>query len=98
MWKTLDVRDSQEKGTIETIIYITVFLTGIIGLFGSDAKMISFYISVISIVTGLIRCQNNILIKILFWLFLISTVAVTIYVIVLFFSCVKGFSDCVTAY
>lgn len=79
-------KKSNEK--TEVIIYTCLFLVGIAGLFiSNNYENIFFLISLISIVTGFIRCRNSRLIKVLFWLFLLAIVLYFIAFIVLMYAC-----------
>ena len=78
----------KKKETKEAIVYSVLFFIGLLGLFTfKSVKGIFFLISLISIVTGFIKCPNNKFIKILFWLFLICVVTYIIFIIVLVFTC-----------
>lgn len=79
------------------IICLCLFFIGIIGLFTIDNyKVLFFFTALISIVTGFIKYQNNKLIKVLFWLFLISVIAYYILIIIIIYTCVDAISkwDC----
>lgn len=90
-----NIIESKRKETKEAIVYIVLFFIGLLGLFTSEsAKGIFFLISLISIVTGFIKCSNNKFIKILFWLFLICIAIYIIFIIVLVFTCANAVANC----
>lgn len=81
---------SKKKELKESIIYIIIFFAGMLGIFISkSAKGIFFIVSLISIVTGLIRCPNSIFIKILFWLYLIGLIFYVIFIFTLISTCIN---------
>ena len=87
--------EAKKKETKEAIIYIVAFFVGLLGLFTSESvKGIFFLISLISIVTGFIKCSNNKFIKVLFWLFLIFIFIYIIFIIVLVFTCANAVANC----
>ena len=87
--------ESKRKESKESIIYIVIFFIGLLGLFTSEsAKGIFFLMSLISIVTGFIKCPNNKFIKVLFWLFLICIILYIIFIIVLVFTCANAVVNC----
>lgn len=91
--------ESKKRESKESIIYIVIFFIGLLGLFTFEsASGIFFLISLISIVTGFIKCPNNKLIKILFWLFFICIVLYIIFIIVMMLACAQVtvgiFSSC----
>ncbi len=89
--------EQQKKEKKNSLICLCIFFIGIIGLFTIDNyKGLFFLVSLISIVTGYIKCQNNKLIKILFWLFLISVIMYFLLIIVIIFTCANTISkwDC----
>lgn len=73
-----------------SMICIVIFFIGLLGLsiFKSSAG-IFFLMSLISIVTGFIKCPNNKFIKVLFWLFLFSVILYILFMIVAAFTCVN---------
>ena len=83
--------ENQKKESKEAYIYIVVFLLGIIGLLSvkDAARGVFFLVSLISIVTGFIKCPNNNTVKILFWLFLTFVIIAIIFLIVLVFTCIN---------
>lgn len=96
--KTIEINQEEiikkrEKNKQGAIICMIIFMLGILGLFLIEKySVICFFLSLFSIVTGFIKYQNNIFIKILFWLFLISIVLYGIVIIILIFTCVDALS------
>ena len=90
--KIIEAKKQESK---EAIIYIVIFFVGVLGLFVCESvKGIFFLISLISIVTGFIKCSNNKFIKLLFWLFLIFIIIYIIFIIVLVFTCSNAVANC----
>ena len=96
--KTIEINQEEiikkrEKDKQGAIICMILFMLGILVLFLIEKySAICFFLSLFSIVTGFIKYQNNIFIKILFWLFLISIVLYGIVIIILIFTCVDALS------
>ena len=85
----------QKQDKRDSIICIVIFLLGIFGIFFlNNYSIICFSISLISIVTGFIKYPNNIVIKILFWIFLICVILFGIIIIILFFTIVNFILTC----
>lgn len=86
-----------KKEKKNSLICLCIFFMGIIGLFTIDNyKGLFFIASLISIVTGFIKYQNNKFIKVLFWLFLIGVILYFILIIIIIFTCANAISkwDC----
>lgn len=86
-----------KKEKKNSLICLCIFFIGIIGLFIADNyKGLFFLASLISIVTAFIKYQNNKLIKVLFWLFLIGVILYIILIIIIIFTCANAISkwDC----
>lgn len=82
--------EAKKKESKEAKIYIVAFFVGLLGLFTfKSVKEICFLISLISIVTGFIKCPNNKFIKVLFWLFFILIFTSIIFISVFVFTCVE---------
>ena len=85
----------QKQDKRDSIICIVIFLLGIFGIFFlNNYSIICFSISLISIVTGFIKYPNNIVIKILFWIFLICVILFGIIIIILFFTIINFILSC----
>lgn len=84
------VVQKQKDENKQSFICICIFILGIIGMFTIDNfEGIFFLTSLISIVTGFIKYQNNKIIKILFWLFLIGVILYILLIIIIIFTCAK---------
>lgn len=82
-----------KKEKKNSLICLCIFFMGIVGLFTIDNyKGLFFLASLISIVTGFIKYQNNKLIKVLFWLFLIGVILYIILIIIIIFTCANAIS------
>ncbi len=80
-----------KKENRESLICLFIFFVGIMGLFTIDSyKGVFFLTSLISIVTGFIKYQNNKLIKVLFWLFLIGVAIYILLIIIIIFTCINA--------
>lgn len=87
--------NEQNTKSKEAIVYIVLFFIGLIGIYAFRyAKGAFFLISLISIVTGYIRCPDNKIIKIIFWLFLIWTAIIIIFSIIFIYVCLTTFASC----
>lgn len=79
-----------KKEKKNSLICLCIFFIGIIGLFTVDTyKGFFFLMSLISIVTGFIKYQNNKLIKVLFWLFLVGVALYILMIIIIIFTCIN---------
>ena len=68
------------------MIYIIIFLVSIfLGILIRKIGFITFTVALITIVTGKMKCPNNKVIKVLFWLFLINVVLIIIATIIITF-------------
>ena len=87
--------ESKRKEENNSIICIIIFFIGLVGLFTTKLKGIFFLTSLISIVTGFIKCPNSRFIKILFWVFFISIIILLVYLILIIIACSNAWNDCI---
>lgn len=93
--KDFEISENIKKENKEATIYIAVFLMGILAMLRLEKfGGIGFIVSLISIVTGFIRCRTNWAIKVLFWLFFGAIISYVILIIVLIIACASALSNC----
>lgn len=93
----MKILEKQKKEKQKAAIYISIFLLGLIGMSVFDKIAgICFLASLVSIVTGFIECQNSIVIKVLFWIFLICIIVFFVIIFVAAYTCLSELSrwDC----
>lgn len=84
--KKIEEQELQKNNCDSGMIYILIFLTSIIlGISIGKMGFIAFIVAIITIVTGKMKCPNNKVIKVLFWLFLINVVLIIIATIIITF-------------
>ena len=87
--------EKKEKEKKDELIYIIIFLVSTTCLFAFDRlSLLFFLISLITIVTGFIKCPNSKIIKIFFWLFLSFVLLYVLFLIMLMFTCINFISSC----
>ena len=78
-----------KKDRRNALICIFIFLISTFALFTVNKySTLFFLISLITIVTGFIKYRNNIIIKILFWMFLIGVILFIVLIIFLIVTCI----------
>ena len=90
--------ESKRKEENNSIICIIIFFIGLLGLFTTKLKGIFFLMSLISIVTGFIKCPNSKFIKTLFWVFLIFIIILIILLILIIITCENAINACIHSY